>query len=439
MTTGNEAETHPPTIHVALTEKQYQPAAVLKYIDEGDDLIVGMFNSEPLTILDALEANADRLSGIRVHQMLPYRERPYMHGVFPGMRHVSWFLSPANREAFHSDTCDLVPNNFSEVPTLMRRTTKCSLVLAAVSPPDRYGYFSLGTHADYVAALIGEAPFFVEVNHQMPRTYGENQIHISQVVGLCEADYSLSELPPRPLQQADREIAGYVAERIPNGATLQAGIGSIPNEVLRLLSDHKELGVNSELLADGFVDLIEKGVITGTRKRTHRNKVVAANAIGSQKLYEFVEENPGVEFWPVDHTNDAGNIASEESFVAINATLEVDFLGQCASESLGSEYWSSSGGQPDFARGALFSEDGQSFIVLHSTTADETTSRIVAQLHPGAAVTTFKNVVDRVVTEYGVAELRGSSIRERTRRLIGIAHPKFRDELERKAREINYL
>src|ERR671927_496074 len=145
MTTGNEAETHPPTIHVALTEKQYQPAAVLKYIDEGDDLI-------------------------------------------PGMRHVSWFLSPANREAFHSDTCDLIPNNFSEVPTLMRRTTKCSLVLAAVSPPDRYGYFSLGTHADYVAALIGEAPFFVEVNHRMPRTYGENQVHIRQIIGWCEAD-----------------------------------------------------------------------------------------------------------------------------------------------------------------------------------------------------------------------------------------------------------
>jgi acyl-CoA hydrolase len=297
-----------------------------------------MFNSEPLTVLDALEADAERLSGVRIHQLFPYRERRYMHGVFPGLRHVSWFLSPANREAFHKDTCDLVPNNFSEVPSLMRRTTRCSLVLAAVSPPDRHGYFSLGTHADYVAALIGEAPFFVEVNHRMPRTYGENQVHISQVVGWCEADYPLSEIPSRTVREADRKIAGYVAERIPNGATLQAGIGSIPNEVLGLLSDHKELGVNSELLADGFVDLIERGVITGTRKRTHRNKTIAANALGSRRLYEFVKENPGVEFWPVDHTNDERNMASEESFVAINATLEVDFLGQCASESLGSEY-----------------------------------------------------------------------------------------------------
>src|SRR5215218_8966535 len=161
--------------------------------------------------------------------------------------------------------------------------------------------------------------------------------------------------------------------------------------------------------------------------------------VGSQKLYEFVEENPGVEFWPVDHTNDERNIGGEDSFVAINATLEVDFLGQCASESLGSKYWSSSGGQPDFARGAILSEHGQSFIVLHSTTVDESVSRIVAQLHPGAAVTTFKNMVDRIVTEYGVAELRGSSIRDRTRKLISIAHPKFRDELQRQAREMGYL
>ena len=179
MEIGNQTKTHPPTIRAALAEKQCQPEAVLEHIGEGDDVIVGMFNSEPLTILDALEANAERLSGVRIHQMFPHRARRYMHGVFPGLRHVSWYLSPANREAFHKDTCDLVPNNFSEVPSLMRRTTRCSLVLAAVSPPDRHGYFSLGTHADYVAPLIGEAPFFVEVNHRMPRTHGENQVHIS--------------------------------------------------------------------------------------------------------------------------------------------------------------------------------------------------------------------------------------------------------------------
>ena len=439
MEARNLAATKPPQIRAALAERRCPPEAVLEHIEEEADLIAGMANCEPATVLDAIEAHAQRLSSVRIHQMIPFRERRYMHGAFPGLRHVSWFLSPADREAFHKDTCDLVPNNFSEVPYLMRHSTRCSLILAAVSPPDRHGYFSLGTHADYAAAMIGVVPFFVEANHQMPRTYGENQVHISQVVGWCEADYPLTELLARPARATDRRIAELVAERIPDGATLQAGIGSIPNEVLGLLGEHKDLGVNTELLSDGFVDLIEKGVITGTRKRTHRNKVVATKALGSQRLYEFVDDNAGVEFWPVDHTNDERNIAGEDSFVAINATLEVDFLGQCASESLGSVYWSSSGGQADFTRGAILSEHGQSFTVLHSTTADESVSRIVAQLHPGAAVTTFKNIVDYVVTEYGVAELRGSSIRERTRKLIRIAHPKFHDELEYQAREMNYL
>src|SRR5918995_371824 len=326
--------TKPPTIGTALAKKRQSPEAVVERISEGDDLIAGMGNTEPATVLDAIEAHAGGLSGARIHQMLPFRERRYMHGHFPGLSHVSWFLSPADREAFHKGTCELVPNNFSEVPSLMRRSTRCSLVLASVSPPDRHGYFSLGTHADYAAALIGEAPFFVEVNHRMPRTFGENQVHLSQVLGWCEADYPLTELPHRPARDIDRQIAELVAERIPDGATLQAGIGAIPDEVLGLLGDHKDLGVNSELLSDGFVDLIEKGAVTGTRKRTHRNKVIAANALGSQRLYDFVDQNPGVEFWPVDHTNDERNISREDSFVAINATLEVDFLGQCASESL---------------------------------------------------------------------------------------------------------
>ena len=429
----------PPTIEAMLAQKRRAPEDVLDLIPENADLIVGVANGEPVTILDAIEEGAQRLADVRIHQMLPLRERRHMHGDFPGVRHVSWFLSPANREAFREGTCDLIPNNFSDVPRLLRRSTLRSLVLVAAAPPDRHGYFSLGCHAEYSAAMIGEVPFFVEVNHQMPRTFGENQIHVSQLLGWCEADYPLVELPPRPSRETDRKIAGFVAERIPDGATLQAGIGAIPNEVLGLLGDHKGLGVHTELLSDGFVDLVEQGVITGARKRTHQNKIITTTALGSRRLYEFVDENPGVEFWPVDYTNDPRNIAREDRMTVVNATLEVDFLGQCASESLGSEYWSSSGGQPDFARGAIFAEHGQAFIVLHSTTANESVSRIVAQLHPGAAVTTFKNLVDKVVTEYGVAELRGSSIRERTRRLIAIAHPKFRDELEQQAREIGYL
>ncbi len=422
-----------------LDSKRCPAEAVLERIEPGADLIVGLGNGEPATVIDAIEAGAERLREVRLHQMLPLRDRAYIDGRVPNLRHVSWFLSPHDREAFGRGDCDLVPNNFSEVPALMRRATKRSLVVAAAAPPDRHGYFSLGPHAEYVAAMIGEVPFFIEANARMPRTFGENQVHVSQVVGWCEADYPLIEVPPRPATATDRRIAERVVERIPDGATIQAGIGSVPDQVLELLGDHRELGVHTELMGDGLVDLIEAGAVTGTRKATHRNRVITTTVLGSGRLLGFVAENAGVELWPVDHTNDPRNIAREPLMTSINATLEVDFLGQCASESLGSEYWSSSGGQADYVRGALYAERGQSFIVLHSTPHDESCSRIVPALHPGAAVTAYKNIVDKVVTEHGVAELHGSSIRERTARLIAIAHPKFRDELTARAREIGYL
>ena len=421
-----------------LSERRREPEAVLEHIADGAHVVVGAANGEPTRLLDTVEAHADRFHDVRLHQMFPVRKRRYIDGAFPGLRHVSWFLAPPNRAAFHAGTCDLVPNNFSDVPHLMR-SLKPSLVVVTVAPPDRHGYFSLGCHAEYVAAFIGEVPFFVEVNPRMPRTFGENQVHVDQVVGWCEVETPMVEVPPLAASDIDRRIAALIAERVPNGATLQVGVGSIPNTVLALLADHRELGVHTEFFGDGFIDLVEKGVVTGSRKQTHTNKIITTSCLGTARLYEFVDENTGVEFWPVNHTNDPWNVAREDDMVTINATLEVDFLGQCASESLGSDYWSSSGGQPDFARGAIMAARGQSFIVLHSTTHDESVSRIVPQLHPGAAVTTFKNIVDRVVTEYGVAELRGSSIRERTRRLIAIAHPKFREDLTRRAQEIKYL
>ncbi len=421
-----------------LAAKKCSPDAVHEHFEAGADLIVGLGNGEPKTVIDALEDGFSSRD-VRVHQMCPLRPRRYIEGEVPGLRHVSWFLMPTNRQAFHDGHCDLVPNNFSEVPALMRNSTKRSLALVAAAPPDEHGYFSLGPHAEYAAAMIGEVPFFVEANAQLPRTFGENQVHVSQVVGWCEADYELIEVPPRPPTDTDRRIAESIAERIPNGATIQAGIGSVPDAVLGLLGEHRDLGIHTELMGDGFIDLIETGAANGTRKATHRNKAITTTALGTKRLAEFVADNAGVELWPVDHTNDPRNIALEPNFVSINATLEVDFLGQCASESLGSEYWSSSGGQADYVRGAMFAENGQSFIVLHSSTHDESVSRIVPRLQPGAAVTTFKNIVDKVVTEHGVAELHGQSIAERTRRLIAIAHPKFRDELGREAREVGYL
>ncbi|MGN6587877.1 MAG: acetyl-CoA hydrolase/transferase family protein [Solirubrobacterales bacterium] len=428
-----------PATSQAVEAKRQSPEEVLSHLPAEGDAIVGLGNGEPKTVIDAIEAGADQLESLRLHQMLPLRDRPYIDGQLESLRHVSWFLSGHDKDAFHRGDCDLVPNDFSEVPVLMRRTVRDPIALATVSAPDEHGYFSLGCHAEYVAAMVGEMPFFVEVNAQMPRTFGENQIHISQVLGWCEADYPLVEVPPRQPQEADRQIAQLVAERIPDGATIQAGIGAVPDQVLALLAEHRDLGVHTELLSEGFVDLVEKGAVNGTRKRTHRNKIITTTALGTKRLFNFVADNPGVEFWPVEETNNPRKIAEEPHFTSINATIEVDFLGQCASESLGSAYWSSSGGQADFARGAVHSEGGQAFIVLHSATGDGEHSRIVPRLHPGAAVTTFKNVVDKVVTEHGVAELRGSTIAERTRRLIAIAHPKFRGQLTAEAQNCGYL
>lgn len=429
----------PQSIESALAAKRGPAESALDHFGSGDDLIVGLGNAEPATVIDAIEVAGDELDDVRLHQMLPLRDRRYIDGGVPGCRHVSWFLSPHNRQAYADGHCDLVPNNFSDVPRLMRRSTRCSLVLVAAAPPDRHGYFSLGLHAEYAAALIGRAPFFVEANAGMPRTYGENQVHVSQLAGWCEADYPLVEVPPRPGTEADRRIAELVVERVADGATIQAGIGAVPDAVLGLLTEHRDLGVHTELLSDGFVGLAEAGAITGTRKALNRNKIVTTSVLGTARVHDFATENPGVELWPVDYTNDPANIALEPRMTAINATLEVDFLGQCASESLGTEYWSSSGGQADYVRGAIHAAEGQSFTVLHSAPHDESASRIVAELHPGAAVTTHKNVVDNVVTEHGVAELRGQPIRERARRLLAIAHPRFRDELEHRGRQLGYL
>jgi acyl-CoA hydrolase len=348
-------------------------------------------------------------------------------------------LSPLTRTPFANGECDLVPAHFSEMPRILRRETKQPIVLAAASPPDRHGYVSLGTNADYTARFIGQLPFFIEVNPNMPRTFGENSLHMSQVVGWTEVDTPLVELQPPAASERDGQIAALVAERIPNGATLQAGIGAIPNAILRLLYDHRDLGLHTELISDGVMDLFESGALTGTRKATRRGKMVATFALGTRRLYDFLHDNSAVELLPVDWVNDPRVIGREECFVSINATVEVDLLGQCNSEVIAGRYHSGSGGQTDFATGARYSERGIGFVVMHSTTKDDSVSRIVSRLCAGASVTTMKNTVDHVVTEYGVAELRGRSIAQRAEALIRIAHPRFRDGLEEDARVLGYL
>ena len=407
----------------------------MRHIEPGADVIVAMANGEPVGLLDVMDEEHRRLDGVRIHQMHALHPRPSIDGRCGGhLRHVSYFLSPVTRPAYWTGGCDLVPNHFSEMPLLLRSATRCSLVVAAGSPRDAHGYFSLGTNAEYVAALIGKVPFFLEANHQMPRTMGLNQIHESQLLGWSESDRPLVEVPPAVPDDRDRAIARHIVERIHDGATLQVGIGAIPNAVLASLGDHRHLGIHTELLSDGIVDLVERGVITGTRKTLRPNKIVTTFALGTSRLYDWLHENTAVEMLPVDYVNDPRTVARESGFVSINATTEVDLFGQCASETMAGRYWSSSGGQADFARGAMYSEGGQAFIVLHSTTGSGI-SRIRSRLTQGSVVTTLKNTVDHVVTEHGVAKLRGRSIAERARALIAIAAPEHRDILEAEARE----
>lgn len=416
------------------------PGAVAALLSDGADIIVPLANGEPVSVLDAIEAHAGELRGMRVHQMHALHDRPYLHGALRGhLLHVSYFLSHVTRPAFHARTIELVPNNFSEVPRLLRETTRCSLVAAAASPMDRHGYFSLGTNCDYTAAFIGRAPIFLEVNARMPRTFGRNQVHVSQVAGWTEVDRPLVEVPPAEPTECDHRIAAFVCERIPDRATIQAGIGTIPEALLAGLTGHRDLGVHTELLSDGMIDLVEKGVVTGIHKRLDPGKVVTTFALGTNRLHDFLHENPAVELLPVDHVNDPRVIAEEDCFVSINTTTEVDLVGQCASETVAGRYWSSSGGQADFARGAMYSPHGRAFVVLPSTAAGGTVSRIRATLTPGSMVTTMKNTVDHIVTEHGVADMRGRSISERAKALIAIADPAFRDELTAGARTLGYL
>jgi acyl-CoA hydrolase len=403
------------------------------------DLVVPIANGEPVRLLDHLERRAGDLRDVRVHQMHALHDRPYLHGAHRGhLEHVSWFLSPITRPAFWAGGCHFAPANFSEIPSFLAAKAPVA-VLAAATPMDTNGYFSLGVSADYTAALIGKVPFVLEVNPSMPRTFGTNRLHRSEVLAWCEAEYPLVEVPSPPITELDRRIADLVAERIPDGATIQLGIGGIPSAVATRLDRHRHLGVHTELLSDPVVDLVEAGVVTGTSKAMNRGQIVATFALGSRRLYDFCHRNDLVRFLAVDEVNDPRNIGREPNFVSINGTLQVDLFGQCASETLGARYWSGSGGQADFARGSQYSIGGDGFVVLPSTAKEGRISRITPTLDNGAVVTTMKNTVDNVVTEHGVAELRGATLAERARALIAVADPRHRDWLEREATDMGLL
>ncbi len=404
-------------------------SAILDHVRSHTDVIVSLAAGEPKTVVDALCDGGDAFEDVQIHQMHAIHDRPYLHGKVPGLRHIAYFLGAASRAGLREGTVDVIPAHFSEVPAVMRRVARSPVLAASVSPPDADGYVSLGVSCGYIGSLVGSLPTFVEVNRQMPRTAGPVRIHLSETLGWCEADYPIPEFLPATGSAVDERIAELVAERVTDRATIQIGIGAIPKLIFRALRGHRDLGVHTELFSDGLMELVRLGVVTGAYKRHRPGASVTTFAMGSSELYHWLDGNAAVEFHAVHWVNSPRVVAEQDPFVSVNATTEVDLYGQCASETIAGRYYSGSGGQADFTRGTAMAEHGQGFIVLRSTTTDGTVSRIRATLTPGSVVTTDKNTVDMVVTEYGVACLWGQTLRARAHALIAIAHPAFRDEL----------
>ncbi len=398
--------------------------------------------STPQRFMAALCEQCNQLQGVEVVQLLDLGAGDYMTPAMEGhVRINSLFISSKVRSAVNAGLADFTPVFLSDIPNLFT-TGRLLLDVAVihVSPPDEHGYCSYGVEVGVTKSAAETAGLVIaEINPNMPRTLGDSFIHVSQIDHFIEVNYQLPEIhaePPSPVQD---KIASYIAELIPDAATLQTGIGGIPDAVLRRLTDHKNLGIHTELFSDGVMEMIEAGVITNASKTLHPGKVVAGFVLGTRDLYRYIHDNPVFELHPTEYVNDPFIIAKNDRMISINSALEVDLTGQVCADSIGTQFYSGVGGQVDFVRGASRSKGGKSFIALASTAKNDTISRITTALKPGAGVTTTRNDVHYVVTEYGVADLYGRSIRERVQALVNIAHPKFRDELMAYAHAQNYL
>lgn len=417
------------------------PEALLDHIRPGTRILVPIAAGEPARLLDVLEAHAGELEDVHVYQMCTESLRPYQLGAYPGkLTHHEFFLGGGSREGHRNGTTELYPVSFSMLPEMVREQIRPDILITSVSEPDSHGYMSMGLSADYSAQFIGEIPVFAEINPNVPHTYGANQIHPRQLAGATLSDVPLKEVPPLLPEPGSPEmaIAELIAPEIGDRDCLQLGIGKLPNAILSMLGDRRDLGVHTELMSDGVMDLVECGAVTGRHKKSNRGKSVATFAMGTRRLYDWLDHNPAVYLDGVDVTNDPYLIGAEPNMVSVNATVEVDLLGQAASETIGGRFYSGSGGQLDFAIGARRSPGGRGYIVTPSVTRGGV-SRITVALPANSPVTTQKNYIDNVVTEYGIARLRGTSYSERARRLIEIAHPDHREDLYRGAREMNII
>ncbi len=421
-------------------QKLCAPEEAAAVVRSGDCLCFPLFAGEPTLLVRALAARKHELEGVVVNQQHHLCPDYFTEDSVPHIRVNAWFTSHVSRHAVQQGWADFVPNNFHEVPRLLREYWPVDLAGTVVSPMDEHGFFTCGLSVGYTMEAIKKArTVVVQVNPHAPRTHGNCHIHISEIDHIIECNDPIVEQAPAGITPVEEAIGGHLAEHIADGATIQLGFGGIPNAVAKALVGKRDLGIHTELLTDGMVDLMLSGAVNGARKSMHRGKTIATFAIGTRRLYEFMNENPMIEMHPVDYVNDPSIVGRNDSMVSINATIEVDLLGQCCSESLGHLQWSGTGGQADFVRGANVSRGGKSFITTASTAKHGTISCIVPTLTPGAAVTTSKNDVDHVVTEFGVAKLRGQTARQRALNLIAVAHPDFRAELREAARKMNRI
>lgn len=411
-------------------------------IQSGHRVYVAGNGAAPLALLRALAARASELHDVELIHGPIFGEnplsRPGMEGHF---RLNTFFVGSADRDAVNSGRADYIPIHLHQIPRLFKSgQIPIDVALIHTSPPDEHGFLSYGVECLMTKAAAECARSVIaQVNPRMPRTLGDVFIHVSRVEALVEVDEPIPELERRPATDVELRIGRYVAELVDDGDTLQVGIGGIPDAVLAHLKDHRDLGVHSEMVSDGIMELLEAGVITGARKTLHTGKVVASFILSSQAMYAYVHNNPVFEFHPCDYTNDPFIIARNDRMVAINSALEVDLTGQVCADSLGTYIYSGFGGQVDFVRGAAAARGGKPIIALPSTAKGGTVSRIVPLLKPGAGVVTTRADVHYVVTEYGVAYLFGKNLRQRAEALIAIAHPAFREELERAAYERGLL
>ena len=414
----------------------------VRCIKSHDRIFVSANAATPFSILEALAGRKDELSDVEVNHVLLIGDDPFSRAGMDGhFRHNSLFVGPADRQAINDGRGDYVPIFLSEVPSLFKKgKIPLDVVLVHLSPPDEHGFMSYGVECiTSKAAAENSKCVIAVVNDKMPRTLGDSFIHISRIHKVVEVSQEIPELPRKAPSEVEFKIGKYIASLVEDGATLQLGIGGIPDAVLLSLTDKRDLGIHTEMVSDGIVKLIEAGIINCRRKSIHAGKVVATFFFGSKQLYSFVDDNPIFEVHPCDYTNDPFVIAKNNNMVAINSAIEVDITGQVCSDSIGPKIYSGFGGQVDFIRGAARAKGGKPVIALPSTTKNDTVSRIVPTMKPGAGIVTTRADVHYVVTEYGIAELHGKSIRQRAKALIGIAHPNFREQLERYAYEQKYL